>query len=95
MQHETLYFQVQFISVNCLPEHLQIIKSRLKAHRKWVTQKRKYNENPGLKGFKNKMSKHLSAGASAFRIFQKDSSSKDTVSSSKFVKFSEAESFKR
>ena len=89
MQHETLYFQVQFISVNFLPEHLQIIKSRLKA------QKRKYNENSELKRFKNKMSKHLSAGSSIFRIFQKDSSNKDTVSSSKFVKFSKAESFKR
>ena len=60
MQHETLYFQVQFISVNYLPEQLQIIKSILKAHRKSVTQKRKYNENPELKRFKNKMSKHLS-----------------------------------
>ena len=89
MQHETLYFQVQFISVNFLPEHLQIIKSRLKA------QKRKYNENSELKRFKNKMSKHLSAGSSIFRIFQKDSSNKDTVSSLKFVKFSKAESFKR
>ena len=78
MQHETLYFQVQFISVNFLPEHLQIIKSRLKA------QKRKYNENSELKRFKNKMSKHLSAGSSIFRIFQKDSSNKDTVSSLKF-----------
>ena len=49
VQHETLYFQVHFMSVNCLPEHLQIIKSRLKAHRKSVTQKPKYNENPELK----------------------------------------------
>ena len=32
MQHKTLYFQVQFISVNFLPEHLQITKLRLKAH---------------------------------------------------------------
>ena len=66
MQHETLYFQVQFISVNCLPEHLQIIKSRLKSHRKLLTQKQKYNENPELKRFKNKMSKLLSAGSSIF-----------------------------
>ena len=73
MQHETLYFQVQFMSTNCLPEHLQIIKSRLKAHRKSVTQKQKYNENPELKRFKNKISKHLSAGSSIFRIFQKGS----------------------
>ena len=93
MQHKTLYFQVQFISVNYLPEQLQIIKSILKAHRKSVTQKRKYNENPELKRFKNKMSKHLSAGSSIFQIFQKDSN-KDTVSSSKFVKFSKAKSFK-
>ena len=94
MQHETVYFQVQFVSVNCLPEHLQIIKSRLKARRKSVTQKQKYNENPELKRFKNKMSKHLSARSSIFRIFQKDSK-KVTVSSSKFVKFIKAESFKR
>ena len=40
------------------------------------------------------MSKHLSAGSRIFRIFQKDSK-KGTVSSSKFVKFSKAESFKR
>ena len=94
VQHETLYFQVHFMSVNCLPEHLQFIKSRLKAHRKSVTQKPKYNENPELKRFKNKMSKDLSAGSRIFRIFQKDSK-KETVSSSKFVKFSKAESFKR
>ena len=53
MQHETLYFPVQFISVNCLPEHLQIIKSRLRVDRKSVTQKQKHNGNPELKRFKN------------------------------------------
>ena len=94
VQHETSYFQVHFMSVNCLHEHLQIIKSRLKAHRKSVTQMPKYNENPELKRFKNKMPKHLSAGSRIFRIFQKDSK-KETVSSSKFVNFSKAESFKR
>ena len=38
--------------------------------------------------------KHYSVGSSIFRIFQNDSK-KDTVSSSKFVKFTKAESFKR
>ena len=52
MRHETLHFQIQFIIVNCLPEHLQIIKARLKLNTKSVTQKRKYNENPELHRFK-------------------------------------------
>ena len=43
--------------------------------------------------FKTKMSKHLRVDSNIC-IFQKESE-KDTVSSSKFVKFIKAESFKR
>ena len=82
-----------FLVYQCLTENLRFIKSRLKADRKSVTQKWKCNENPKLKMFKTKMSKHLRVDSNIC-IFQKESE-KDTVSLSKFVKFIKAESFKR